>query len=328
MNEKKIDLDFDFIKSTVLTDAPEGVLQIPIDEFVKESWINDDIDSLWVKNYQINKDLATLYPAQTLRKPCIFVGASPAIKKNMNALKKADKRYVIIACNSIYKTLLQEGIQPDFVFALEARDHIVKDLEGVSPNGTILIVSPFVAPQLLKDWPGEKYFHIMGGGKKFNELIREDYPEREISIGGGNVVSTSMVWALDKLHCRQFIITGMSLCYYDDYYHDGRSTEYLGTNVEEWKDFYQAVDIYGKVVNTTPALTMYKTWLETFMRHTKYSTFINATEDGILGVYPVPINHKDGYVEYEITYLPWINIMPLSTAIEALNKSSILRTLM
>lgn len=77
--------------------------------------------------------------------------------------------------------------------------------------------------------------------------------------------------------------------------------------------------MYGQMVTVTPPLVMYKTWLETYIKYALKEgggSFVNSTEDGVLGVLPEPIKTDEGW-EFEPRYIPWINITPLYMAIEA-----------
>lgn len=327
MQNKRANLDFDYFDLLEVKEV-DGLGKIPLNDFIGKSWINDETDALWVKNYKANREKIKP-PIKTYKgkdKVCILVGASPAINKQLETLKrlKYNDNFIILSSNTVLRRLIENGIEPDYAFAIEARNHIVEDLD-VDAWNCELVCSPFVDPNALSAWKGPVSFYILGGGKKYSKLLKEDLGGRhEIDIGGGNVVSTSMLWAYKYLQCRKFIFIGTSLCYYDDrYYHDNRSTEYVGQDISQWKGKYQALDIYGKAVDTTPALTMYKVWLETFMRHAEGVDFLNCTEDGILGVYPEPVSFNNGTAQFKTKYIPWINIVPLKTAIMAFNNSLI-----
>jgi hypothetical protein len=67
----------------------------------------------------------------------------------------------------------------------------------------------------------------------------------------------------------------------------------------------------------TPSQLMYKTWLENFVRYAKDAHFVNATEDGILGVVPEILSFDGTDGTYTIKYLPWISIIPFNMAIES-----------
>ncbi len=312
------ELDFDYYEDVLGDSDINDIIRIPPEELVKKSWINDELDTLWLDNYQKNKSDISVSPIKKERhKPIILIGASPAIKKNVNQLKKADERFTIICCNTSLKYILSQGVKPDYVFAVEGNHHIAKDFDCDTKDLT-LIASPFISHEALMKWQGDKYFYMIGGGKKFDKRFRKDWEKTcDIDIGGGNVVSTSFLWAYKFLDARDFIVIGMSLCFYDEYYLDGRIKP--NENIENWRGKYMALDINGQVVNTTPALTMYKTWFETYIRYAiDYGggSFINSTEDGILGVLPKPIEQDGLKVRFERKFLPWMSVVPLEVAIE------------
>ena len=314
MREESIEMQFDYLSD--LTNKVDGLDHINLQKFVKDGWVGEELENKFIANYEINKNKAELSDALEPQpsKTCILIGASPAVNKQIETLKTIDENFILVSSNKVYQLLVESGIQPDFVFAVEARPHIKTHLLCGSKGKTKLIVSPFVYPEVIDDWDGEKYFYPVGGGKRFNKIIEEDFVCRDVS--GGNVINTSMVWAYKYLACRDFIIIGTSLCYYDDYYYDSAPVDTIGTDLKKW-DKYFACDIYGKAVKTTPVLTMYKTWFECYSKYANCN-FINATEDGILGVYLDPINYdkESGDMSFRVKYIPWINIVPLDVAIK------------
>lgn len=303
--------NFDYMK---LLDVPqvEGIETLPLDDFVKMKWINDDLKAVWRKNYAINRLQMNVSQKRQLSKCCILVGSSPAIKKQKKELKKArlNDHFIIIASNGAYGWLLDNDIEPDFVMLIEGRYHVVRDVKRQS--GATLVVSPFVDPAVYDTWKGRIETFPCGGGEGFNDLIKKDLDE--IDVAGGNVINCAFLWSYKYLGCRDYISIGMSLCYYDSYYVDDRSTEHISADL----DHIKAVDMTGNIVNTTAPLLLYKTWLETYSRYSG-ANFVNCTEDGILGVYPETTKIENGVVSGRVKYLPWMSIAPLNLAIEAYN---------
>ncbi len=310
MNE----VNFDYMKDL---DVPvlDGMKRVCLDKFVRQKWTNHKQEDIWIKNYKENKD--KLKPSAKshdgAKKACILVGSSPAIKRQVNALKKISDDFILISSNGAYKFLLDNDIIPDYVMVIEGRDHVVGDVSE-QKNGTKLITSPFVDPKIIENWQGDYLTYMVGGGDKFTPIIEQDWDE--IDIGGGNVINCALCWAYKYLMCNNFILIGVSLCFYDDYYVDGRSTEHVIDDFDMIKGFYKATDMYGEIVNTTLPLLMYKTWLETYSKEMKID-LVNSTEDGILGVYPIPITKDKNGINFKLGHVPWINIAPLSIAIEA-----------
>lgn len=313
-----MDVNFDYMDDLNLPEL-EGVVKIPLDKFVRRKWVDEGQEDLWIKNYEINRD--KIKPAirtnDAMERACILVGSSPAIRKQVEVLKRLNHNFILISSNGAYKFLLENDIIPDYVVLIESRDHVVGDISE-SSNGTRLVTSPFVDPKVLETWKGDYETYMVGGGDRLNELMVND-GHTDIDVGGGNVINASLLWAYKYLMCRNFIMIGVSLCYYDDYYIDGRSTEHVMTDFENKKGYHKAADMYGEVVETTSPLLMYKTWLETYSKLMGID-LINSTEDGILGVYPEPVSIDDEGLKFKVKYLPWINIAPLSNAIEAFTR--------
>lgn len=290
-----------------------------VSKFMETRKIPDDIDELWCRNYAENKDRIRPFPVTKLgmKKAAILVGASPALKKNYEALYDIDENFVLVCSPTTLKFLLSKGIRIDYVFALEARDHWLADID-CDTSGMTLIASPFIYPEALRKWQGETWFYMVGGGRKYNETLKADWARMQLEVGGGNSVSTSFLWAYKFLSCRHFIFCGMSLCYYDnlnDYYFDGRPQKI--DDLRQWDNWLNAIDINGEIVRTTPSLISYKCWLEMAMEKAPNAEFVNATEDGILGVWPEPVEQRDGKIYGRRRFVPWLNIIPLKQTIDA-----------
>jgi hypothetical protein len=301
-----------------MLDVPhvEGLGTIDLNGFVGRDWTDAGLRKIWIKNYLKNKlNIINRESKQRFdNNCCVLVGSSPSVQNQIKALKRVAclKNFKIIACNGIYKWLLKNDIIPDYVFLVEGRSHVLSDIN--KPNDkTTLVVSPFVDPEVFNIWRDNIEVYICGGGDDFDEIIRKDYDD--LNITGGNVVNTSFLWAYRYLGCRDFIATGVALSYKNDYYFDNRSTEHvMGDNIHT----VHAVDMYGDVVKTTTPLLLYKVWLETYSRISG-ADFVNATEEGILGVYPEPTAYEDGNISGRVKYLPWMSIAPLELAIDAYN---------
>ena len=319
-NNKEVEMDFDYHKKVIKNLAPEGLQRIdPNDLISGEQWVSDELDDIWFENYQKNRPrIKPTINENWKDKTFIIVGSSPAIKRNTHFLSEVDDNFIIISSNAAAKYLVEMGIKVDFVFAIEGQHHIAKDFD-FDTSGLTLVSSPNVSHEAMAKWKGDNYTYFLGGGRKYNEALLKDWAGKiDIDIGGGNVVSTAYLWAYKYLSARHIIVTGVSLCYYDDkpYYYDDR--EKPRDPLDYWKKWLKAIDMYGQLVTSTPPLLMYKTWLETYIQYAIAEgggSFINATEDGILGVLPEPIKTDEGYT-FEPRFVPWINITPLYIAIE------------
>ncbi len=85
--------------------------------------------------------------------PIIVVAAGPSLDKNIHLLPKVKGKAVIIAVGTSYKSVCKQGIEPDFVFAIdgaEAQAEIFKDIEE---SESWLCYPPMVYPQVPSLFP-------------------------------------------------------------------------------------------------------------------------------------------------------------------------------
>ena len=223
-------------------------------------------------------------------KTSIIVGASPALKKNVDDLKKIEgefrDRFVLFVVNSAAEYVLSKGVKPDYIISVDADEEVwTRDLSKVNGCGVPLLCSPFVWPEVPKNWKGELIFIPMGckDEKVQNDVLNVLNAPRTIP-GCGNAFNEAVFisfWCLDS---RNFVLVGNELSWPigGKYYVDGKHSN------DEEDDTLQkvhTVDIYGKQVVTTAGHWVFKIWLED-MASKVHGVFINATEAGILGVSP------------------------------------------
>ena len=89
----------------LFSDETYGLTKIDLQDFIDETWINEDLEQVWIKNYASNRVGMKIHPItyRAVGKACIFVGSSPAIKKNVHLLKDLEKDFLIISCNGALK---------------------------------------------------------------------------------------------------------------------------------------------------------------------------------------------------------------------------------
>jgi hypothetical protein len=318
--QDQCEIDFNIYRELIGKEQVNGVLNIDLDPFIKQKWVPEFLDQIWLDHLKDNLHLVKKAAVTDIskNKAIILVGASPAIKRQVSELKKLNENFCLISSNGAYKFLVENGITPNYVMLVEGRDHVISDFD-VQSEGTILVATPYVSPSILRNWKGEIQFCVLGGTTKYAEEIKKYFREDDLDVGGGNVIGTAMLWAYKYLSARHFIFVGTSLCYYDDYYWDGRDTSHVCDSEIFEKQPIKCVDMYGKLANITPSLCLYKTWLEAQTKYAPDAFFTNSTEDGVLGVYPKPVGRDGDFVQMEIHYIPWMNIVPLRIAINAYN---------
>ena len=109
-------------------------------------------------------------------KPAVVVAAGPSLERNIDLLSRPGvrDRVVIVAVQTVLKTLLKRGIKPHFVTALDYSELSLRFYEGLTAmdvEGVTLIVEPKVNRAVTDAFPGEivctdeKYLDMLLGEK-------------------------------------------------------------------------------------------------------------------------------------------------------------------
>ncbi|MBR5305157.1 MAG: motility associated factor glycosyltransferase family protein [Candidatus Gastranaerophilales bacterium] len=106
------------------------------------------------KNPNISQ-LENIYKGKT----AIILCAGPSLKENIEIIKQNQDKFVIFALNPTLKILQKEGIEPDFIVAIENKN-IISQFENVNINNSYLIVEPFTNHRILKLKKGNLFSYI------------------------------------------------------------------------------------------------------------------------------------------------------------------------
>ena len=277
----------------------------------------DYYENLWIKNGNVNRPLVKQYgwAAEALQgkhkgKTSVLLGASPAIKKQVDTLKELrnDDDFVFIGISSAIDFYLNNGLYPHYMMIAEGSPNTerfwqktdwekTKDITLISCLGT--------HPYFLKKWQGDIKFLAV-----YNTVKRVDrkYEKWFSPINGcGNYFAgllsqynTGAAVAFTIFETSILIFVGNSLSFQDEkerYYVDRDDLK------DKW-DREPQIDIHGKRVYSNVMLMSLKLVLEDFLgRVSGAGWFFNCTEAGIFGV-----NAKHGN-------LPWIHQLNLKTGI-------------
>ena len=241
-------------------------------------------------------------------KTTIIVGASPALRNNVDALKDIEgehrEKFILMVVNSAAEFVLSRGVKPDYIVSVDADKEVwTRDLSKINGCGVTLLCSPFVWPEVPKQWKDELIFIPMGcKDDKVQADVLKVLESPTTVPGCGNAFNESVLISYWFFGSRSLIYVGNELSWQPDgkYYVDGKHS-----NDEEDDGIVKVMtqNIYGKPVVTTAGHWVFKIWLED-MASKVPGVFINATEAGILG-----ISVTDGP-------LPWIKQFYLGAGIE------------
>ena len=212
-------------------------------------------------------------------KAVVLVGASPSLARDAEKLRECDDDFRIISVNSALKFLLNKGVKPHYVIALDSDTPDLYEHLDVDSKDLTLIASNIVSPKVLDNWKGKIWFmpYYSLTDKKLQKRLRAKLGKTVYPAG--NALGTALSLSVQVLGARIFVLVASECCYEKNYY---PSKAIKRSNVKGVEWFIP--DINGNERVTTSALHVYKLWLEMAAVNTYPYTKIIDTSEGILGV--------------------------------------------
>ncbi len=152
--------------------------------------------------------------------PAVVVSAGPSLRRNMHLLSQPGvrDRVVIIAVQTVLKPLLQAGIKPHFVTALDYHEISKRFYEGLREEdvrGVTLVAEPKVHPAVLDAFPGT----IRCSGAKLLDDLLGDQARDMGSLPDGTTVAHLSVYLARHLGCDPIALIGQDLGFTDGLYY-------------------------------------------------------------------------------------------------------------
>ncbi|MDY6834979.1 MAG: 6-hydroxymethylpterin diphosphokinase MptE-like protein [Chloroflexota bacterium] len=238
-----------------------------------------------------------------------------------------DRNFLLIASNHQYKPLLKQGIIPDFVILADGSDvvmdHLINDVPS-SGQHSILLAGLHCSHDVLSKWADQgkaiKFYltHSDGVWEAFEEETNRKAAPL-IILQGGNVLNSAWSIGLKFFGSTVFMAVGNDLSYEIKKDLDEQRTHYYADKdysanlanrrddahgKKQWLGFTikdrmiipgisngsdrKTYDFELNPVGTSPALWVYKTWIEANVLANANKGFsyhyYNCTEGGIAGV--------------------------------------------
>ncbi len=231
----------------------------------------------------------------------IVVSAGPSLAKNIDLLKRAAGRAVIIAVQTTLKPLLARGIRPDFVTTLDFSDLSRRFFEGVEDFGdAVMVAEPKAAFAVVDTFRG-------GTGPAARRVIflNNEFAQRCVGaelagrsgLAAGSTVAHLSFYLAEHLGCDPIVFVGQDLGFSGSVYytpgvtiHDAWRPElgrFCSLEQKEWERIVRhrpilrrTTDVAGRAIYTDEQMF---TYLEQFERDFAASRarVIDATEGGV-----------------------------------------------
>lgn len=218
--------------------------------------------------------------------PAIIVAAGPSLDKNIDLLKEAQGKALIIACDASYTACKEHGVSPDAIASIEREyptyQYYYKD--KTFDKDLVLVGPGLLWPDIYTEFPGKKILMA-----KNNEGMEEWWAsnfENMVFLPQGHSCANVAFAVARYAGCSPIILIGQDLAYTDDKKHSASThTEFEGDNVPDVEEedpltrWVEGVD--GNMVKTDIYYNLFRSYFERNIEAYGYKV-IDATEGGAL----------------------------------------------
>lgn len=146
-------------------------------------------------------------------KTAVIVSAGPTLDRDIEILKKYRNNVIIFSVGQAAKTLVNNGIRPDFIGMIEASSQM-SQIEGLDLSDVDLILEPITYRELHK----AKFRNIISypSHTSIPNLIWTEFANIDASLYvSSGTVSYMMLYSSKILGCKDIILVGQDLAYLD-----------------------------------------------------------------------------------------------------------------
>jgi len=259
----------------------------------------------WQENYVANLPDAVYTPGVSSffdafdGAPAFVVGAGPSLDRNVEELRRAQGRSIILACDTAFKPLLKAGVRPDFVLSIDGSELNYKGFEGIDDRAcasTALVAEPMTYHAILQMYPGPRF--MCSFGSPLARVVDEHVgPKGFLSAAGS--VSTAAFDLARRMGADPIVLVGQDLSY------PGGRTYADGTFYAEGEakvpvdpaGLFEVPAVGGGTVKTPRPMLIVIDWFEkaasTIANLDRSPALFDATEGGALvqGFEPIALEH-------------------------------------
>lgn len=216
--------------------------------------------------------------------PAIIVSAGPSLDKNIEELKNAQGKALILAVDAVISTLRKNNIVPDAVFTIERGieiyDYFYKN--NVIDEGIVFIGPPVVATEILNKLNLNKKLLCLKQGESINEWINKDILcENRLLQMGTSCAHIAFAFA-KHVNANPVIFVGQDLAFTKEGVTHSKHVE-TKTKVEANQELLYVKGIDGELLPTDEAFKNFLVCFEVEIAKDKSSRlYIDATEGGAL----------------------------------------------
>ncbi len=233
----------------------------------------------------VARDLSIDELTAKLRSRTVVVAAAGPTLSEQYGWMRDHKPGPIIAVDAALKPLMQAGIVPDIVVAIDGHadiyDLFFAEVDPALLQRTCLVYFPVVQTELLRHWPGRRYV-ACSVAPVYAGIAGLQAKQRLFS--SGSVIHPTIDLAT-RLSTENVILTGADFSYPGGHSHVSGCTQARPVQGSHW-----VLNGYAERVSTIPSMRAYLRDLEGFLAGKRGIKFLNASPKGAAILHTTPLS--------------------------------------
>ncbi len=207
----------------------------------------------------------------------IVVAAGPTLNDSLHLIRKLKAYCPVFAVGTALRPLLNAGIVPDFVIALDCSSKTLVQLSGADISKTFLIGSAFVPGDYWKPFDHRIFTFSMFSIKQFNQWLgKVDGEPTVMNVGG--TVSLTAVDAARFTGCNNILLFGLDLALNEDGTTHAKNSMYGDTRLS--RDYQLFVK--GNFSERVPTTVQFASYVKQLCAY-----FTDITRSGDINLYNI-----------------------------------------
>lgn len=208
--------------------------------------------------------------------PAICVSAGPSLDKNIDKIKEAEGKALIMCVDTALEALIKNDLRPDIVVAMDGHLDKFSDFSSIKElNDIILFLEMGTYYKAPRRWNNKLTFFTMK--RNFSGWV-EKLNGEYMSIHTGGTVAHSMVDLAYKMGADPIILAGQDLAYANGKTH--ASGTYKEDRKVENKNLIEVDSVQGNKVITSKKFMTMLSFFENYFAKRSRRKYIDATEGG------------------------------------------------
>jgi hypothetical protein len=211
-------------------------------------------------------------------RPAIVVSAGPSLTKAIPTLKVVASKCTIVTVGAAWKTLVNEGIRPNYVVLLDPFERTRSEFEGIDPEGETLIADFSGLPDVVSSFKGQIAFYCSSPELQgvMNAVTNRIWGYLQ---QGGSVAHIALSFA-QLIGARPIALIGQDLAFTGGLTHVGThvDSQQVSGNFSPRHGPLHEVECFGGggTVLTSRSLDTFRVWFESMSGN----EILNATGGG------------------------------------------------